>query len=188
MFERFTTAARTAVVGAQAHARRAGHAEIGAADLLAAVLEDPQGIPARVVADLGVTVGEGVAVSEEVFDDSDAAALGALGIDLEAVRRQAEQTFGPGALDRRRRQRPGLFGRRSGAGHLPFSSEAKSSLELSLREAVAEHHRELGAEHLLLGLLATERGTALRVLRRLGVTEDRDALRRRVLALRAEAA
>ncbi|GAA1827478.1 Clp protease N-terminal domain-containing protein [Microlunatus capsulatus] len=188
MFERFTTAARAAVVGAQSHARQAGHAEIGAADLLAGVLDDVDGIPARVLADLGVVAGEGVAATEEVFDADDAAALGALGVDLDAVRRRAEETFGPGALDRRRRQRPGLFGRRSGAGHLPFNREAKSALELSLREALAEGHRSLGTEHVFLGLLATEEGTALRVLHRLGVTEDRAALRRRVLARRAAAA
>jgi ATP-dependent Clp protease ATP-binding subunit ClpA len=188
MFERFTTAARAAVVGAQAHARDAGHDEIGAADLLAGVLDDTDGVPARVLAALGVTPPEGVAATEEVFDADDATALGALGIDLDAVRRQAEQTFGAGALDRRRRQRPGLFGRRSGAGHIPFNREAKSSLELSLREAVAEGHRYLGSEHLFLGLLDTEEGTALRVLRRLGVTEDQAALRRLVLAELARAA
>ena len=188
MFERFTTAARAAVVGAQAHARAAGHTEIGAADVLAGVLDDTEGIPARVLADLGVAVGEGVAATEEVFDADDAAALGALGVDLDAVRRRAEQTFGPGALDRRRRQRPGLFGRRSGAGHIPFNREAKSSLELALREALAEGHRHLGTEHVFLGLLATEEGTALRVLHRLGVTEDRAGLKRRVLARLADAA
>ncbi|WP_375433146.1 Clp protease N-terminal domain-containing protein [uncultured Friedmanniella sp.] len=182
MFERFTTAARGAVVGAQGHARAVGHTEIGAADLLAAVLVEPDGVPARVLANLGVTDVAGVATAEEVFDDADAAALSAIGVDLDAVRRRAEQTFGPGAFDRRSRQRPGLFGRRAGAGHLPFSREAKSSLELALREAVSEHHRYLGPEHLFLGLLATEQGTALRVLARLGVTADRATLRRLVLA------
>ena len=90
MFERFTTAARAAVVGAQSHARQAGHAEIGAADLLAGVLDDVDGIPARVLADLGVVAGEGVAATEEVFDADDAAALGALGVDLDAIRRRVE--------------------------------------------------------------------------------------------------
>lgn len=188
MFERFTTAARAAVIGAQTHARQAGHTEIGAADLLAGVLDDTEGIPARVLADLGVAIGPGVAATEEVFDADDAAALGSLGIDLDAVRRRAEQTFGAGALDRRRRQRPGLFGRRSGAGHIPFNREAKTALELSLREALAEGHRSLGTEHVFLGLLATEQGTALRVLQRLGVQEGRAALKRRVLARLADAA
>ncbi len=187
MFERFTAAARAAVVGAQLHARDAQHAEIGAGDLLAAVLDDPDGIPARVLTHLGVDVPAGAVATEDTFDAEDVAALGSLGIDLDAVRRRAESTFGEGALDRRRRQRPGLFGRRTGAGHLPFSAEAKSVLEHSLREAVAEGHRELGLEHVFLGLLATEQGTALRLLNRLGVTADRATLRRLVLAERAAA-
>ena len=188
MFERFTRPARDAVVGAQQHARTAQHAEIGATDLLAAVLDDTDGIPAQVLRELGVAGADPAAVAEQTFDTDDAAALGSLGIDLDVVRGRVEQTFGPGALDRRRRQRPGLFGRRSGAGHLPFSAEAKASLELALREALAEGHRSLGTEHLFLGLLATEQGSALRALRRLGVVEDRPGLKRRVLAGIARAA
>ena len=188
MFERFTQAARDAVVGAQQHARLAQHTRIEAADLLMAVLDDTEGIPARVLRDLGVTTPDRAAVTEETFDPEDAAALGSLGVDLDAIRRRAEETFGPGALDRRRRQRPGLFGRRSGGGHIPFSAEAKASLELSLREALAEGHRYLGTEHLFLGLLATEQGSALRALQRLGVAEDRAGLKRRVLAELARAA
>jgi ATP-dependent Clp protease ATP-binding subunit ClpA len=188
MFERFTRAARDAVVAAQQHAREAQHAKIGATDLLAAVLDDTTGIPALVLRDLGVASADPTVVAEQPFDPDDAAALGSLGIDLDAVRERVEQTFGPGALDRRRRQRPGLFGRRSGAGHLPFDTEAKSSLEHALREALAEGHHQLGTEHLFLGLLATEQGSALRALRRLGVTEDRPGLKRRVLAEIARAA
>nr|WP_294691184.1 Clp protease N-terminal domain-containing protein [uncultured Friedmanniella sp.] len=188
MFERFTSAARSAVIGAQGHAREAQHAEIGAADLLAGVLDDTDGIPARVLRGLGVSVADSAAVTEESFDAEDAAALSSLGIDLDAVRGRVEQTFGSGALDRRRRQRPGLFGRRGGAGHLPFNAEAKESLELALREALSEGHKSLGTEHLFLGLLATEQGNALRALRRLGVTEDRAGLKRRVLAELARAA
>lgn len=182
MFERFTTAARAAVVNAQQYARTAQHAEIGAADLLAAVLAESDGIPARVLAELGITDVAAVTVAEETFDAADVAALTAIGVDLDEIRRRAEQTFGPGAFDRRRRQRPGLFGRRAGAGHLPFSAEAKASLELALREAVSERHGYLGLEHLFLGLLATDEATALRLLPRLGVTADRATLRRLVLA------
>lgn len=188
MFERFTTAARSAVIGAQTHARQAEHREIGAVDLLAAVLDDSDGVPARVLRDLGVTFADRAGVTEQIFDPEDASALSSLGIDLDAVRQRAEETFGSGALDCRRRQRPGLFGRRGGAGHLPFSREAKSSLELAFREALAESHRHLGTEHVFLGLLATEQGSALRTLRQLGVTEEPAGLRRRVLAALTEAA
>jgi ATP-dependent Clp protease ATP-binding subunit ClpA len=188
MFERFTEAARSAVIDAQAHARAAGHPDIGAADLLAAVLQDGDGIPVRVLADLGVDAAAAAAVPEPTFDEADAEALGSIGIDLDAVRRRMVETFGPDALDRPRRQRPGLFGRRGGSAHLPFSREAKASLVLALREAVDEGHRHLGAEHLFLGLLATEEGTALQLLQRRGLSEDRVGLRRLVLAERAKAA
>ena len=55
----------------------------------------------------------------------DADALAAIGIDLAEVRRRVEESFGPGALGGRRQ------------GRRPFAPEAKKSLELSLREALA---------------------------------------------------
>jgi hypothetical protein len=89
MFERFTRAARDAVVAAQQHAREAQHAKIGATDLLAAVLDDTSGIPALVLRDLGVASADPTVVAEQPFDPGDAAALGSLGIDLDAVAARA---------------------------------------------------------------------------------------------------
>ena len=77
----------------------------------------------------------------------DAAALATIGIDLDAVRKSVEEAFGPGALPGRRRCRRG---RR--AGHVPLSPRAKRALELSLREALAQGDRQIGPEHILLGL------------------------------------
>ncbi|HET9647682.1 MAG TPA: Clp protease N-terminal domain-containing protein, partial [Microlunatus sp.] len=74
-----------------------------------------------------------------------AGALAALGIDLAAVRRQADAAFGAGALDR-----PRATPRR---GHLPFTREAKATLELALREAVRTKAATIGGGQLLLGLL-----------------------------------
>ena len=62
-----------------------------------------------------------------------------------------------------------------------MSPEAKSALEQSLRAAVAHRDNYIGTEHLLLGLLATERGTALEVLRRAGVSASAETIRARVL-------
>lgn len=181
MFERFTQAARAVVITAQSHARAAGHPEIGPEDVLAGVLADEQGVAARVLRDLGLT-DNALDSPKSALGPDDAQALASLGIDLDAVRERAEQTFGPGALDRPRRQRPGLFGRRSAGGHIPFGSEAKSTLELALREALAEGHRYIGSEHIFLGLLATSQGTTEQLLRRLGVTEPRNVIKRRVLS------
>jgi ATP-dependent Clp protease ATP-binding subunit ClpA len=181
MFERFTTAARGVVVGAQASAREFQHDWIGAEHLLLGLLADEEGVAARVLTELGA---DRRAVRTQVASQGspDAEALKTIGIDLDAVRRQAEEAFGPGALDRQRRRRRTLFAYRfADGGHIPFNSEAKSALEQSLRAALTHGDNFIGSEHLLLGLLATKPGTALDVLHRVGVTADADAVRHRVL-------
>lgn len=180
MFERFTAAARAVVLSAQEHALEATHTEITAADVLAAVL-DESGVAARVLRELGLSDHRRLTELAESATASDREALGSIGIDLEAIRRRAEQAFGPGALDRPRRQRAGLFGRRGGS-HLRFSAEAKQALELALRESTDEGHGYLGSEHLFLGLLGTRQGSSLALLRQLGINEDRTDLKRLVLA------
>lgn len=53
---------------------------------------------------------------------------------------------------------------------LPYTSGAKKVLELAMQEARDLNHSYVGTEHLLLGLLAEERGIAARALRKLGLT------------------
>jgi ATP-dependent Clp protease ATP-binding subunit ClpA len=187
MFERFTDRARTVTVDAQAAARRLGHGHIGTEHLLLGLLQG-DGVAARVLAALGVT---GAAVEREILAEvgrgplgvTDAEALGAIGIDLEEVRRRLEASFGPGALhwhpDPRCRR-----GRLGPGGHIPFTPRSKKVLELSLREALALKHKYIGTEHILLGLVREGDGLAMLVLTRLGAGAD--AIRSRVLdALRA---
>jgi ATP-dependent Clp protease ATP-binding subunit ClpC len=50
-----------------------------------------------------------------------------------------------------------------------FNEAAKKSLTLAQEEAERSHHSYIGTEHLLLGLLRVETGTAYRVLTGLGV-------------------
>ncbi len=182
MFERFTDRARKVTVDAQALARRLGHRHIGTEHLLLALLEG-DGVAAQVLAGLGITPA---AVEREVLAEvgrgplgsRDAEALGAIGIDLDEVRRRIEASFGPGALQwhpdphwRGDRPRPG--------GHIPFSPRAKKVLELSLREALALKHKHIGTEHILLGLIREGEGLAAMVLTGAGLRlED---LRRHVL-------
>jgi ATP-dependent Clp protease ATP-binding subunit ClpC len=66
------------------------------------------------------------------------------------------------------------------AGHIPFTPRAKKVLELALREALAQHSREIRTTHLVLGLMREE-GLAARVVTRLGVRPD--AVRQAVLEL-----
>jgi ATP-dependent Clp protease ATP-binding subunit ClpA len=184
MFERFTDRARKVTVDAQASARRLGHGYIGTEHLLLGLLQG-DGIAAQVLTGLGVTPA---AVEREVLAEvgrgplgaGDAEALGAIGIDLDEVRRRVEASFGPGALYwhpdprcRRGRHLP-LAG-----GHIPFTPRAKKALELSLREALALKHRYIGTEHILLGLVREGEGLAMLVLVRLGAGPQ--AVRARVL-------
>jgi ATP-dependent Clp protease ATP-binding subunit ClpA len=171
MFERFTRAAREAVVQAQGQARLLRHDEIGPEHLLLAILAD-QSAGARVLQSFGADLDE-VRAHVIAGPKLDADALRALGIDLEEVRRRVEQTFGAGALDRPMR-RPWW---RRRLRHIPFTVAAKLALEQSLREALALGHRYIGTEHLVLGLLADTHGTARRVLAASGVHPTQDDVR-----------
>lgn len=56
--------------------------------------------------------------------------------------------------------------------NLPYTSRAKKVLELAMTEARRLQHSYVGSEHLLLGLLAEEKGVAAQVLNDAGVTLD----------------
>lgn len=190
MFERFTEPARTVVTGAQEEARDLGHAWIGTEHLLIAALRTPDASGAAALAGLGVTaracrqaVREVVTAGEDDgLGPQDARALQALGIDLDEVRRRAEQTFGPGALDapdpEQQRTRRGSPFRRRGReqrrrkGHVPFAPRAKKALELSLREALARKDRYIGVEHLVLALLRSDDRLTRALWERLSVRPD----------------
>jgi len=200
MFERFTRQARTTVVRAQEEARRLGHDWIGTEHLLIAVLRQPDEPGAATLARLGVDAEAARAAVKRLTDRSgdgigeeDAEALRALGIDLEEVRRRAEDAFGPGALDRtpeppqeRRGLRSVLPFRRGGRdrrrnqGHIPFAPRAKKALELSLREALALKDRHIGCEHVVLGLLRSDDRLTGDLFARLGL--EPEAVRSQVIA------
>jgi ATP-dependent Clp protease ATP-binding subunit ClpA len=178
MFERFTTAARQAVTLAQTDAREREHRHIGTEHLLMGLLRVKDGIAASVLADLGVSAEMvGPKVTERGGTDEpsapDRAALAAIGVDLDEVRRRVEDAFGRGALERaltrrgRRRRRMPLV-----SGHIPFTRGAKKALELSLREALALRHNYIGTEHILLGILREHAGLGAALLRDAGVRHD----------------
>jgi len=168
MFERFTGQARTVVVHAQEIAREQHSATIGTEHLLLALFAVPEGLAATILARLQVTRSQ---IQADLVHGGpfDADALAMLGIDLDEVRRQADEAFGPGALERTRAARPG--GWRS--GHLPFEPASKKALELALREAVHLGHGFLGTEHLLLGLLHDGRARDVLVARGVGLDGTR---------------
>lgn len=178
MFDRFTSPARECVLMAERTARELGHDSIGTEHLLIALAEEHQGLGGRVLRESGVT-GEDLRTQTRRLlggDAIDRDALGTLGIDLDEVRRRAEETFGPGALDR--------GGRREG-GRLPFTPRSKKSLELAVRTAVRLRDSFIGSEHLLLGVAQVEEGVAAQILAARGL--DRVRLETAVEAARRAA-
>ena len=56
---------------------------------------------------------------------------------------------------------------------LPYTSRAKKVLELAMSEARVMHHSYVGTEHLLLGVLAEQKGIGAQVFMDLGLTLER---------------
>jgi ATP-dependent Clp protease ATP-binding subunit ClpA len=102
-----------------------------------------------------------------VNDGPTADVLGSLGITLQHARDQVVRIVGPGE--------------RVAPDQIPFTPRAKKVLELSLREALALGHNHIGPEHLLLGLLTDNGGTANRILDEAGA--DPESIRSQLLPL-----
>jgi ATP-dependent Clp protease ATP-binding subunit ClpA len=155
MFERFSTEARSVILLAQQEARRMRHPHIGLQHILLGLISAAPGAASTVLTGHGLTLIDcRTKVAELVANASgaklDADALAAIGVDLDQIRRAAEETFGLGALD-------GPTGK-TRSGHLPMTKEAKKSLELALREAVLLSSPRITSGHLLLGLLRQSEG------------------------------
>jgi len=107
-------------------------------------------------------------------DGAGASALTSLGIGLEAARDRvaaaAEQAQGSSA--------PGQLA----SGHIPFTPQAKRTLELALREALQLGHDYIGTGHILLGLVRDPASRGAAILVELGA--DEAAIRARVIELR----
>jgi ATP-dependent Clp protease ATP-binding subunit ClpC len=67
------------------------------------------------------------------------------------------------------------------SGHIPFTPRAKKVLELSLREALALRHNDIGTEHILLGLLREGEGVGAQVI--VGAGVDFEVLREVIVEL-----
>jgi ATP-dependent Clp protease ATP-binding subunit ClpA len=108
-------------------------------------------------------VGDGPA-GDATFD---AEALGAIGIDLHAVRQRVEATFGEGALERASRRRGSCGGAAFGvAPHL------KRALERA-RAGAERRGTPLGTAAVALGLAEQRDSVAARILDAHGVTPER---------------
>jgi ATP-dependent Clp protease ATP-binding subunit ClpA len=180
MFERFSATARAVVTAARAEAVAAGSQHIGTEHLLLAAVTVDAGNRAT-LAQFGIDEPRvRAAMASRVgpagdFGADDAAALAAIGIDLDAVLARMSDQLGaePSAMNRTRR----LKG---------MSPHAKKALQLALREAIWLKDRSIGVEHLLLGILRAGDGRACRILDDLQV--DRDELRKALLRSVSKAA
>ncbi|NUS42897.1 MAG: Clp protease [Mycobacteriaceae bacterium] len=190
MFEKFAKEARVAVIVAQEEAKDLGHPAVGPEHLVLGVLQRPEPRLRAMLDDVGMRHADVRAcVAQQHRGDAlgvdDAEALKAIGIDLDAVRESLAANFGADVLDRQPpsdRSR-GWFGKRV---YVPFTKDAKKSIELSLREALAHKDSVIAAEHLLLGVLRADNAACRAVIATTRV--DPDELRRRLHVLLDEAA
>ena len=179
MFERFTVSARRAVALAQEEARTLDRPQIGTDHLLIALAGDGDDPAAQALRSVGATRAALRAAASSP-DALDARSLALLGIDLDEVRRAAEERFGRGALDAARTGH-------APAGHIRFSDAAKQSLAAAVTQAAAVRTGSISSGHLLLGVLADPAGAGTRVAQACGI--DVDALRADVVAaMRSDAA
>lgn len=185
MFERFTHEAREIVKKAQEEARHLGHNYLGTEHLLLALTTDASGcgeVLARIGFDREKALTEmrrEIGLGPPSLEPDDVSALRAIGIDVDEIRRRAEDAFGPGALDRpvKVKTRRG-FRRRACAvpaspGYVPFVPRAKKALQLALRESLRLRQPYVGSEHILLALAAIEDSMAVVLLRRQGIDPER---------------
>jgi ATP-dependent Clp protease ATP-binding subunit ClpA len=190
MFERFTTNARQVLKLSGQVARDLHDPYIGTEHLLVALLDSGCGATHVMLGEAGLTRERVIAdikrmagPETEALGDDDAAALEAIGIDLQAVRARVEEVFGPGALQppgppRRR----GFLRRRVEAieSGRRLTGRAKKVLELSLREALALRHKFIAPEHILLGILRERDGMGATILAEAGL--DFGVLRRQAIS------
>ncbi|MGI9048877.1 MAG: Clp protease N-terminal domain-containing protein [Rubrobacteraceae bacterium] len=153
IFNRFAREARACVEAAVQEARELGHDSIGDEDLLMGMLRAGEGVAAETLSSLGVTLDGAREESERMASD----ALSSVGISLEDIRREAGEAFDMRIPEGRR---------------IPFSPRAKKVLEQALRQSVRLRDNRIDAEHILLGILNDEDGTAVRMLGRLGVSPE----------------
>jgi ATP-dependent Clp protease ATP-binding subunit ClpA len=133
VFERFSDRARRAVVLAQEEARLLDHNYLGTEHLLLGLIHEREGVAAT--------------------------SLEALGVSLEAARREVEDLIGRGAG--------------SPPGDVPVTPRTTKVFESAFQEGLDLGHNYIGTEHLLLGLLGETEGVAAQVLETLGVGLDR---------------
>jgi ATP-dependent Clp protease ATP-binding subunit ClpC len=164
---RYTDRSRESVEAAFKEARMLGHESLGDEDLLLGLLCADEGTGAMALTSLGVTLEDAREESEKMLSD----ALSSIGISLEEVRRVAGDAFDMSLPGDRR---------------IPYGPRAKEALVGARIEMRRLGDYYLGTEHVLLGILRSEDGTAVRMLAGMGVSPE--TLEESVFELRGRAA
>lgn len=167
IFNRLTDNSRRCVEAAFEEARMLGHDSLGDEDLMLGILRAEEGIAEEALTSLGVTLEAAREESEEMFSD----VLSSIGISFENMRREAGDAFEMRIPDNRR---------------IPYSPRAKKVLVRARKEMRRLGDNYLGTEHVLLGILRSEDGTAVRMLA--GMSVSPEELEDRIFELRKEAA
>jgi ATP-dependent Clp protease ATP-binding subunit ClpA len=172
VFGRFSEPAHQVLDLAREEAERVGHRYLGPEHVLLGVLAEGHSRAAGMLGVAGVDLTAARAALARLADQgvvpaprpSDAELLGALGIDLDAVRHNSEQSFGFRAVGEatwRVTRRRHWWGRR--VVWTPLCGPplfAKRALQLASEQAHALGHDEVRPEHLLLGVLQDARQPA----------------------------
>jgi ATP-dependent Clp protease ATP-binding subunit ClpA len=173
VFEKFTNLAKRSITLAQDEAVTLGHDYIGTEHMLLGLVRVREGLAGEILSEQGVAAGQVRAETLRLLEAAGVSAnggreateaLAAIGIDVDEIRRRADDTFGPGRF------------------HFPrpaFTMRAKRVLELTLEESMEKGHDDIGTEHILLGLLTEGEGVGVQALTAVGV--DTAALRTAVL-------
>jgi hypothetical protein len=165
MADRFTEEARRVLDLAREEAERFGHRFVGPEHLVLGLLRDGGNPAAGILQARGVDLAAARAALDRLAEQgvvpgprpSDAELLGTLGIDLEVIRRDTEQTFGVQAL--RHATREATRARRGGVGRVPRTPlEGPPTLTtqatyLASQQAKALDYGAVDPELLLLGVL-----------------------------------
>jgi hypothetical protein len=165
MADRFSGQVGRVIDLAREEAERFGHRYVGPEHLVLALLRDGSNPAARMLQARGAELAAARAALGRLVDrgvvpgprPSDAELLGTLGIDLEAIRRDTEQSFGIQALQHATRE--ATRARRGGVGRVPRTPLCGPAVLttqatwLASRRGEALGYDAVGPELLLLGVL-----------------------------------
>lgn len=140
----FTDSVKSILGHAQQQARSLHHTYIGTEHILLGLLDESDGVAAKVLKGLGIDIKQ---VRQEILSELDPNFQACSSTDLSAPLKRWSSTDGGTGNDKPN-----------------FTPHAQELLGLARKEADRLRHHFLGSEHLLLGLVKLGRGVAVNVL------------------------